>query len=99
MTKEDFMAVAWADFLRYAVSEQEIRDAFCRDTGRYLSSASNPMDALIDKATGKQDDDIMAFAVWVTRTQWGWDEAPASFRDDAEKWEREQSAEQPKCST
>lgn len=98
MTKEDIMAAAWSDFLRYAISDPDIVNAFSRDTGRKLFAARSAMDALIDKATGRENDDIMAFMVWATRTQWGWDEAPASFRIDADKWEREHPVEQPKSS-
>jgi hypothetical protein len=90
MTRDDFQALAWADFLRFAIHSKEIRDAFARETGRRIFSAASPLEAMIDDVAGKDGDDVMAFTIWVTRTQWGWDEAPASFRKDAEEWEARQ---------
>lgn len=84
------LAQAWADFIMWAAKQAELRAAFKTDTGRSMNRRGSPLEEMIDAATGKDSDDAMAFAVWVTRTQWGWDDAPASFRADGEAWEREQ---------
>lgn len=92
MTREDFQAVAWSDFLRYAISDKDLLNAFTQDTGRQLSTATSRLDAMIDEATGKDADDMMAFVIWATETLWGWDESPASFRKDAEAWKRKNAS-------
>lgn len=76
MDREDFQALAWRDFLAFAIHEKDLREAFTRETGRRTLEGDN----------------MMAFTVWATRTMWGWDYAPASFRADAEKWENREAS-------
>lgn len=90
MTRDEFQAFAWRDFLLYAFEQPDLRAAFEQDTGRRFSTPSSPMEAMIDHACGVTTDEAMAFMVWATRTQWGWEEAPAAFREAAERWEHRQ---------
>ncbi|GEM_PF-2799311 len=91
MTKDDFMALAWRDFLMFAIESKELCAEFEKDTGmKFIAPATDPFGALIDQATGlaaEQENVAMAFAIWATRTQWGWDEAPEAFRKHAEELE------------
>jgi hypothetical protein len=56
-----------------------------------MDTPSSPLEQMIDTATGKEADDAMAFAVWVTRTHWGWADSPLSFQAEGDAWEREQA--------
>ncbi len=78
------MAIAWAAFVQWALSEPEARAAFTADTGLTLPppAPTTPIEALIDAATGAAStDNLPAFVEWVTREHWVLDEAPQSYRD------------------
>lgn len=81
MTRDEFLEIAWRDFCLWAASEPDCVAAFHAETGRsFMAKPANGLEAMIDQATGKIDDDARAFVDWVTDSQWGIDEAPASYR-------------------
>lgn len=82
MTRDDFMAVAWAAFLQYAISEPQMIAAFERDTGKkFPLPATHPLDAMIDVATGYRGSILEDFIRWVTIRHWGIHEAPQAYRE------------------
>ena len=95
--REEFMTAAWAGYLDFAYRHEGMRAQFTAETGRVLSAPSPPIDAMIDHATGKDEEDAMAFIIWATRSYWGWEESAASFREDAEAWERRQGEKAASC--
>lgn len=77
------MAVAWRDFILWAAGQPEMLRQFREATGRTLDDPSRqPIEAAIDDATGKADDDRRAFVEWVTRTHWGLEYAPEAYRQE-----------------
>ncbi len=84
MTEEDFMAIAWRDFILWAASEPEMRKAFREATGKiFLPPPNSGLEAMIDEATGvqeTQETNMAAFVEWVTREHWGFDYAPAAYQ-------------------
>lgn len=82
MTEDDFNAAAWASFVQFAWSQPDARAAFTEATGiATMKSDVDPLSALIDEATGRTNDVAEKFIEWVTRTQWGLEYAPKSYRE------------------
>lgn len=50
-----------------------------------------PIEAMIDDATGKAQDDAFAFARWVTENHWGMEYAPEVFREECERRDRREA--------
>lgn len=83
MTAEAFKEIAWRDFILFAWSQEDAHTAFRGATGRPQRSKTNsPLDILIDRAVGATEDDeyMIGFIDWVTKTQWGEHEAPEHWR-------------------
>jgi hypothetical protein len=79
--RELFQEIAWRDFILWAHGEPEMVNAWTKATGRSFSgSPANPLEAMIDRATGKDASDAEAFVLWVTEHCWGSGEAPAAVR-------------------
>ncbi|MFC5353572.1 hypothetical protein [Azospirillum himalayense] len=93
MDRDAFQALAWAGFISFASNNSDLIAAFEQETGRrFTCPPSGPIASAIDGDSGSADDNAMAFAVWASRTQWGWDETPEAFRKDAERWEARMAA-------
>lgn len=60
------------------------------ETGRAYMKPKPPIEAMIDEATGKAQDDAFAFARWVTENHWGMEYAPEAFREECERRDREE---------
>ena len=79
---------AWADFIMWCEEQPETVAAFNAETGRaYMKK--QPIEVIIDEATGKGLDDAFAFARWVTENHWGMEYAPEAFREECERRDRE----------
>lgn len=68
---DPLMAMAWVGGLLWAGKQPEIVAAFRRDTGCQWSPATNPMDAMIDQATGADADFARQFAAYWNENYWG----------------------------
>lgn len=64
------MTGAWASFIQWAFSESDIIAAFEAQTGNRLAVARTPIEAMVDKATGRHEHYIVAFVKWATETMW-----------------------------
>ena len=90
--RDDFMAAMWGSFLRWALSEPKMVEAFERETGHTFPAApKSAIEAMVDEATGRMGGTMEAFVEWATVNQWGLDEAPASYREHLAK-KREETA-------
>lgn len=67
------MEPAWFACVRWAIGTKEFRDAFKEETGLDLEMLANrnPIDKMIDEATGFQREIIVKFCDWVTVNVWG----------------------------
>lgn len=75
--------IAWRDFVLFAWSQEAAHAAFRGATGRPQRSKTNsPLDALIDRAVGGEEDEryMTEFVDWVTQTHWGAEYAPADWK-------------------
>lgn len=70
------MSAAWADFIMWCEEQPETVAAFNAETGRAYMKPKPPIEAMIDDATGKAQEDAFAFARWVTENHWGMEYAP-----------------------
>jgi hypothetical protein len=61
----------WAACLRWAIGEPDILAAFTVDTGLSYSAPKCGLDAMIDEATGLQENIIKAFVEWFNVNVWG----------------------------
>jgi hypothetical protein len=52
----DLMTLAWRDCLMWAVTEKQIMEAFRAETGCVWSAPKNGLEAMVDEATGVNDD-------------------------------------------
>jgi hypothetical protein len=77
------MFEAWAGCVGWAVDNQEIREAFRQQTGFKLENLIQraPIDAMIDKATGYEQQVLAAFCDYVTEHIWGQQEKSESKND------------------
>jgi hypothetical protein len=78
--------IAWRDFITFAWEQEDAHAAFRGATGRPQKSRTrSPLDALIDKAVGGQEDEtyITEFVDWVTLNHWGENYAPEKWKQRA----------------
>jgi hypothetical protein len=83
MTKDELNEIAWRDFVIFAYSQDGAHAAFRGATGRpQRSQTKSVIDAAIDRAVGGAEDEkyMTEFVDWVTKTQWGEDDAPEVWR-------------------
>lgn len=81
MTRDEFMEIAWRDFIMWAASSDDMQAAYTAATGRrMLPAALNAFEAAIDEATGVRESEASDFVLWVTKNHWGMDEAPEKYR-------------------
>lgn len=71
------MAGAYLGLLYFLAGKKEAQDAFKEATGKDILQAVgfgvSPIDRMIDKATGHDQEVVAAFADWVTEFHWGQD--------------------------
>lgn len=67
----DYMAPAWAAFMRWAIGHEETIEAFRAETGNNWRPASDALGEQIDKATGADDAFVRDFVVWANGALWG----------------------------
>lgn len=79
---DDLHAIGWRDFISFAWNEPDMRRGFEKDTGHKLAPPARPgsLEAMIDKATGKDVDDVTSFMAWATDRWYGWDHVPEKAR-------------------
>jgi hypothetical protein len=67
------MLDAWNGCVSFAISQPDIREVFKKNTGIDLEMLTkrSPIVAMIDKASGYEQDVIAKFADWVTVNLWG----------------------------
>lgn len=82
---ESFNAEAWRNGCVWAFSEEKLRQRFEAETGIKIAAPRSPIEALVDRETGFQDDRLEAFVEWWTVEVWGLDYAPASYQEDLER--------------
>lgn len=61
----------WASALLAASRQPEIVKAFQDETGIVFSPAKTPIDAMIDDATGRNEQIAHSFGEWFNRNVWG----------------------------
>lgn len=82
-TKDVLNEIAWRDFVLFAWGEDDAHAAFRGATGRpQRSRTKTPLDFLIDKAVGGEEDEqyMTEFVDWVTKNHWGEDCAPQLWK-------------------
>lgn len=64
---------AWVALCNYSIGQEEHRKAFEKETGHSLLAlvGRDPISAMIDKATGREETVLAAWCDWVTRNLWG----------------------------
>jgi hypothetical protein len=78
----DLMAIAWQDFLLFAVNDDNIVTAFERSTGvKLVSAPTSGIEAMIDRATGAPEHRMMSFILWATKHFWGTEGVPQEILD------------------
>lgn len=72
------MVDAWVGLLHFAIGEPEVRAQFKAETGHDLDSLAMVagIDRLVNQATGRDREIIVAFCDWVTVNLWGDGTAP-----------------------
>lgn len=80
MTVDELNTIAWADFIQWAWSEPEMRAQFTAKTGVVIVEATNPIERIIDDATGASRGVVSEFIEWATINHWGVEHAPAAYR-------------------
>jgi hypothetical protein len=87
MSRDDFMEVAWRDFMDWAIRQDFLIAAFEQTTGiKFRKPPKTLLDQLIDKATGFAGYDHTAFIIWATIWHWGEDEAPPLLKAEIARW-------------
>ena len=69
--RDPLMRLAWADCLRWAVSDPDVLAAFRAATGNQWTPGASPLDRMIDEASGAEAAFVRAFVVWHNETIWG----------------------------
>ena len=87
-TVDDLNTVAWRDFLLWAWNEPEMRQLFAAKTGVDLGTATSPINAAIDAATGVRESVAAQFIEWATREHWGLEHAPAAYKQSLDPKEQ-----------
>lgn len=80
---EPLNEVMWREFILFAWGEESAHAAFRGATGRpQRSKTGSPLDAMIDKACGAEEDDryMEQFVDWVTTNYWGEEYAPEKWK-------------------
>lgn len=67
----DYMTDAWLGFVLFAAGEEQICEQFKKDTGIAFKAATNPLDQIIDQATGHDELLLKEFVLWLNKTLWG----------------------------
>lgn len=67
------MAGAWVGCVSWALSVPEMRDRFKAETGQDINAiaGASGLDQMIDEATGRTRDVLVAWCDWVTVNVWG----------------------------
>ena len=67
------LSIAFVDFVRFALSDDDMRQAFEADTGESFAPLikATPLERAIDQATGREAEILAAFVDWVTVNHWG----------------------------
>ena len=67
------LGAGWVSLCEWLIQQPEVRAAFKADTGKNLDSLVNrsSLDALVDKATGYQEEIMAEWCDWVTVNHWG----------------------------
>ena len=81
---EEAKAGAFVSFVLFIIRQDGVLEAFRAETGRNWHPPKNILEKMVDDATGKTEEDCLAFLEWVAREHWGWDETPAFFREKIE---------------
>lgn len=70
---EPIMIGAFVGCVRWALGDDKIRKSFEKETGLTFSFLHNrnPIDAMIDKASGREAEIFAKFADWVVVNIWG----------------------------
>lgn len=63
--------IAWVDALRWAIGNYSLIGQFQKDTGLTVVPVSNPLDAMIDAATGLHQNITVQFVKWFNANIWG----------------------------
>ena len=80
MTRDEFRAIAWADFIQHSLNVPECVALFEKTVGMKIANRSG-IEIAIDQATGYEDAAMEEFVAWVTVNFWGEHYAPQSWRD------------------
>ena len=67
------MAYCFAGFLRFSLEHADTLDAFRNATGiePFWTEKRSPLEVAIDKATGREKQQIDAFVDWLIENVWG----------------------------
>ena len=85
MTVDEMMEVAWRDFVDYCSRQEDVVLCFNKETGRNFLASRSPLEAAIDRATGRDEDNARAFTFWVTKNLWGKEGVPQKLKEEMEK--------------
>lgn len=66
-----FMAQGFIDFAIWAVGQAPFVDSFRAETGMAWTPGKNPLDIMIDEATGVDKAFFSAFLDWLVVNHWG----------------------------
>ncbi len=73
MPTDPLMQMAWVGSLRHAVSDPDMFAAFKAATGDTITPPRNCLETMIDEATGREEQFLLAFARWHNANVWGED--------------------------
>lgn len=79
-----FFAIAWRDCLTWAIQDPDVLAEYTRDTGVVFNLAANPIDKMVDAATGHEP--AAHFIDWFNANIWGADpfvRGVPSFADES----------------
>lgn len=76
----DYMIPAWLGCITFAIRQPGALDQFRADTGFNWEPGKTGIDRMIDEATGREQDFVREFVLWVNRNVWG----PVGASDDQE---------------
>lgn len=91
MNRDGPNEIAWRDFILFAWAQADAHAAFRGATNRpQRSMRGAPLNILIDRAVGGQEDDayMREFIDWVTVNHWGANYAPEKWKSRKPKRER-----------
>jgi hypothetical protein len=71
MPTDPLMRIAWVDFIRFAIGNDDFIAAYCKATGAKFNPPKSAIDAMIDDACGINNQFVIGFVKWVTETHWG----------------------------